>query len=186
VRRSERRVALRRRVGYVGHSSLLYPALTGLENLVLTGRLYGVRNPTDRARALLAELSLEEFGERRVQTFSRGVAQRMAVARALVHEPRVLLFDEPFSGLDPEAAPALEASVEMLMGESPSSEGGRALVLVTHDLPSASRLCHRGLILRAGRHREMPLLGTSETLREGYARLQEELRDATASMGGAA
>ncbi len=82
-----------------------------------------------------------------MEGLSRGVGQRVAVARALVHEPRVLLLDEPFSGLDPDAAPRLEALLETIL-----SDGERAMLLVTHDLAGAGRLTERGVVLRNGRH----------------------------------
>ncbi len=172
VARARRGPALRRRVGYVGHASLLYPALTVTENLVFTGRLYGVDQPAERAAHLVRELKLEDFAERRVRHLSRGVAQRVAVARALMHEPELLLLDEPFSGLDPEAAPALEARIESLMAQG---AGGRALVFVTHDLASAARLCDRALILRGGLHRECRVSRDEGAMGRLYAESQDAL-----------
>jgi heme exporter protein A len=140
------RRARRARVGVVAHATLLYPALTARENLVFTGRLFGVPDPATRADALLARFELEAFANRAVGTFSRGTAQRVAIARALVHAPPLLLLDEPFTGLDPRAADLLEGLLAGLAGQ-------RTVVLATHDLPRAARLADRGLLLRAGRGR---------------------------------
>ncbi len=135
----------RRQVGLIGHATFLYPALTARENLVLAGRLCGLSDPGRRADALLAELELEPLAERRVGSFSRGLAQRLAIARALVHEPPVLLLDEPFTGLDARAAERLAERLAAARG------GRRTTVLVTHDLPRAAALCDRALVLVGGR-----------------------------------
>jgi len=136
---------VRRRIGFVGHSTLLYPELTARENLVFAARLHGLDSPADRAGELLAEEGLEAWSERRARTFSRGLAQRLAIARARVHDPRVLLLDEPFTGLDGAAADRLAERLERLRDD------GRSLVLVTHDFRQASRLGDQALMLGDGR-----------------------------------
>ena len=139
----ERR-ARRREVGLVAHASLLYPALTARENLLLAGRLYGVADPEARADVLLAELELEPVASRRAAALSRGLAQRVSIARALVHDPPILLLDEPFSGLDPRAAEALEQRLRQL------HDAGRTIVFSTHDLDRAAALADRALLLVRG------------------------------------
>ena len=134
----------RRQIGLVGHASLLYPALTARENLILAGRLFGVAAPAERADALLAEGELEFVAARRAGELSRGLAQRVAIARALVHDPPILLLDEPFSGLDPRAA---EGLAERLRRHHDSR---RTILLATHDLDRAASLADRALLLVRG------------------------------------
>jgi len=136
---------VRGRVGYVGHATFLYPNLTARENLVFAGRLYAVAEPARRADALLAEQGLEALAGRPAGSLSRGQAQRLAIARGLVHDPPVVLLDEPFTGLDPTSADRLGGRVRAL------AAAGRAVVLVTHDLAQAAALGDRALLLVRGR-----------------------------------
>ncbi len=155
----EKRRNVRGQIGFVGHATMLYPELTARENLVFAGRLHGLDNPAERARELLAEEGLEAWSDRRAQTFSRGLAQRLSIARARVHDPRVLLLDEPFTGLDGTAADRLAERLERLR------EDGRSLVLVTHDFRQASRLGDQALLLANGHvayRAEAPLPSASE------------------------
>jgi len=135
----------RRFVGYIGHATFLYPQLTARENLRFTAQLYGVANADARIATLLAELDLDAVADRAAGSFSRGLAQRLAIARALVHDPKLLLLDEPFTGLDPVSADRLAARIDALRGAD------RALVLVTHDLTRAAALADRVIILVRGR-----------------------------------
>ncbi|MDE0885301.1 MAG: ABC transporter ATP-binding protein [Myxococcota bacterium] len=134
----------RRRIGYLGHSTLLYPELSARENLIFTGRLYGLANPAARADQLLAEEGLTEVAGRRAGGFSRGMAQRLSIARARVHAPSLLLLDEPYTGLDEPAARRLTSRLQSLSAE------GHALALVTHEISRAALLAERALILNAG------------------------------------
>lgn len=134
----------RGRVGYVAHATFLYPALTARENLVFAARLYGVPDPGARADALLAQLSLADVAHRPAGGFSRGMAQRLAIGRALVHGPEVVLLDEPYTGLDRAAAGTLTAEIRRLR------EGGRTLLLVTHELPRACEVADAALVLSRG------------------------------------
>jgi heme exporter protein A len=143
----DRRVR-RARVGVVAHQTLLYPALTARENLVFAARLFAVPQPGRRADELLDRLELGPVAERRAGTFSRGTAQRLAIARALVHDPPVLLLDEPFAGLDARAAELLETLVRGLAGRC-------TVVLASHDLARAARLADLGLLLAAGHGRPL-------------------------------
>jgi heme exporter protein A len=132
-------------VGYIGHATFLYPELTARENLRFAARLHGVAGAEARAQALLAELGLEAVADRRAGSFSRGLAQRLAIARALVHDPALVLLDEPFTGLDPLSADRLAARIAALR------DAGRALVLVSHDLGRVAALADATIVLRGGR-----------------------------------
>lgn len=144
------RAAARRSVGLVGHASFLYPALSVLENLKLAAHLHGLPDASARARRELAAAGLWEAAELRAGALSRGLAQRAAVARALVHEPALLLLDEPFTGLDTRAADALARRL------AARRAAGSAAVIVTHNLARASGLADRALLLRRGRGSWLP------------------------------
>jgi len=137
--------SLKQRVGFVSHQPLLYDALTPFENLVFYGRLYAVRDGARRADALLDQLGLADRRGDAAGTLSRGLQQRLAIARALLHDPPVLLLDEPYTGLDPEAAGAFGAMLEALKRE------GRTIVLTTHDLERGLQTADRVAILVNGR-----------------------------------
>ena len=140
-----RRGDARALVGYVGHATLLYSELTAHENLAFAGRMHGVAEPDRRARELLETQDLAHIAQRRAGTFSRGISQRLSIARALVHDPELLLFDEPFTGLDRAAADAL---AERLAG---LRNAERSCILVTHELHQASRLASEAIVLARGR-----------------------------------
>jgi ABC-type multidrug transport system ATPase subunit len=131
-------------LGYVGHATLLYPELSARENLLFAAKLYGVAHGRERADHLLDEEGLSDVAERRAGTFSRGMAQRLAIARARIHDPKIVLLDEPFTGLDRRAANRLAARLDNLRGES------RALVLITHDVRLAGELADRADVLMRG------------------------------------
>lgn len=137
--------ALRRRLGMLGHDLFLYPELTARENLLFFARLYGVSDPAGRAAESLAQARLSDRADDQVLGFSRGMRQRLALERALVHEPRLLLLDEPFTGLDQASAGDL---VKRLTGLQAS---GCLIILATHDLEVAEGLLTRALLLRNGR-----------------------------------
>src|SRR5262245_10135131 len=103
--------ARREHVGYVGHEPLVYRELTALENLELYGRLYRVRERKERIGMLLERYGLWDVRHERVSTYSQGMRQRLALCRALLHEPELLLLDEPFAGLDHEGAALLDAEL---------------------------------------------------------------------------
>jgi ABC-type multidrug transport system ATPase subunit len=136
----------RARIGYVGHDPGVYGDLTAHENLCLFGELYGVVDPPGRAATMLARVGLADAApEAPARTFSRGMQQRLALARALLHEPTLLLFDEPASALDPAGADWLTAELRT------ERAAGRIVVLVTHDLEAAGPIADHVLILRRGR-----------------------------------
>lgn len=135
----------RRRVGYVGHEPMLYGGLTVTENLRLYAALYGLPAPRSRAGAVCGLLNLTPYGDTVVGRLSRGLAQRAAIARALLHEPAVLLLDEPFAGLDPDAASRVAAYLEDFRRR------GGTLVLATHQAAEALRVASEARVLRGGR-----------------------------------
>jgi len=135
----------RARVGYAGHATWLYPALTARENLWFAARLHGVADARERIAALLDEEALTDAAELPAGALSRGMAQRLSLARALVHRPALLLLDEPFDGLDAPAAERLVARLRALRAN------GHTLLLVTHDPRRAAALCDTALVLGRGR-----------------------------------
>ncbi len=142
--RADRREA-RARVGYLGHATLLYPALTSRENLLFAARLHRVRDAAARCAGLLAEEGLAAVADLPVASLSLGMAQRVAIARGLVHAPSVVLLDEPFTGLDRRAAERLTQRIEALRRR------GCPLVLVTHDVARAALLADAAVVLARGR-----------------------------------
>jgi ABC-type multidrug transport system ATPase subunit len=130
----------RGRIGYLAHEPLLYRELTALENLELYGRLYRVPERRERVGMLLGRFGLWEARHERVGAFSRGMVQRLALCRALLHEPDLLLLDEPFAGLD-------EAGAGLLDGELDSLAGERTLVVATHEPARLDRLASNRLVL---------------------------------------
>jgi len=118
--------AERGRIGYLAHEPLVYRELTALENLDLYGRLYRVAERRERIGMLLERYGLWEARRERVATFSRGMQQRLALCRTLLHDPDLLLLDEPYAGLDEEGVALLDAELRSLAGT-------RTLLLATHD-----------------------------------------------------
>ena len=136
---------LRARIGLLGHDLFLYPELTARENLLFFARLHGVANPVARVGECLALAKLSERAHDQVLGFSRGMRQRLALERALVHAPRLLLLDEPFTGLDQASAASLVARLKGLQA------AGCMILLATHDLEVAEEVLSRPLFLRGGR-----------------------------------
>ena len=132
-------------VGLISHQTMLYAALTSLENVEFTARLYGIPNPRAAAMRALERMRLADRAESLVRSLSRGMQQRVSIARAIVHEPSVVLLDEPYTGLDEAGASALSDTLLSLRG------GGAALVLVTHHLSEGLALATHVAIMRDGR-----------------------------------
>jgi heme exporter protein A len=151
-------------VGLISHQSMLYSALTALENVEFTARLYGVHSPRDAALRALRRMRLEDRADSPVRSLSRGMQQRVSVARAIVHEPRVVLLDEPYTGLDETGAAALSATLDAL------KSGGAALVLVTHHLGEGLAIATHTAIMRDGRFVTHEPRGTVEldSYRDAY------------------
>ena len=137
--------SLRARIGIVGQALQLYEALSCFENLKLFSVLYGVADPTGCAEQALDSLGLSARAADPVSTLSRGLAQRLAIARALIHEPELVLLDEPFTGLDARVAAWLDRRIAGLR------EAGRTVIWVTHDLERALAASDRWALLGRGR-----------------------------------
>ena len=136
---------VRCKVGFVAHQPYLYDDLTAQENLLFFARMYAVKQPQERATFLLRYVGLSKKGRERASSLSRGQLQRLAIARALLHRPQLLLLDEPETGLDQEGLELLNA----LLKEH--QEQGGTLLFTTHDLPDAAERSDQIVMLRNGR-----------------------------------
>lgn len=134
----------REAIGLISHNPMLYPDLTAEENLLLYAKLYGVRDPQKRVVELLDAVGLKHRRLDRVRTFSRGMTQRVSIARALVNDPSVVLLDEPYSGLDPHAMRIFDELID-------SVRENRTFVMVSHDLDKGLALASHVLVLARGR-----------------------------------
>jgi heme exporter protein A len=136
---------VRRRIGLASHQTLLYGDLSAEENLRFYGRMYEVPDLEARITALLQRVGLEHRRRDLVRTFSRGMQQRLSLARALLHDPAILLLDEPYTGLDQQAAGVLREVLVALVGRS------RTVLMTTHNLERGLEFCDRAAILVNGR-----------------------------------
>jgi heme exporter protein A len=136
---------VRSHMGYISHQALLYGDLTAAENLSFFARLYQLDNREERVAAALKEVGLAARQRDPVRTFSRGMVQRLTIARATLHEPDVLLLDEPYTGLDREASHLLDGLLRR------ERERGRTILMITHDLSGGLNLCERIAILNRGK-----------------------------------
>ena len=139
-----RETETRRRVGFVGHGIAVYDELSALENLTLFGRLYDLPDPGKTAMEWLERTGLERAKDGLVREFSRGMRQRLAVARAFLHQPSVLLLDEPFTALDDRAIAVLQRLLKQALAE------GRTVILSTHQLREALELATHVALLNRG------------------------------------
>ena len=131
-------------IGFITHNPMLYLDLTARENLVLFARLYGVDDPDKAAGEMLSLVELKHRANDKVRGFSRGMTQRIAIARAFINDPRIVFLDEPYSGLDPHAA----GIVDRMLAESRQR---RTLVTVSHSLESGFAQASHVLLLAKGR-----------------------------------
>lgn len=158
--------ALRSRIGVLGHDLFLYGELTARENLAFFGKLYGLDRLDDRVAQALDAARLTDRAHDRVSGFSRGLRQRLALERALLHDPRLVLLDEPFTGLDDESTAALADRLKALRAK------GAIVLMATHDFESADDLTDRMICLRDGKVREVP--ADQSALRIRYRRTMAE------------
>jgi len=142
---SPRRQQARASIGVLGHGLSLYDELSALENLTLFGRLYNLKEPLRRARQWLERTGLSSVANARVRDFSRGMRQRLAIARAFLHEPELLLLDEPFTALDDLAVGVLQDLLRQARNE------GRTTVISTHQVREALELASDVALLVRGR-----------------------------------
>jgi len=142
----------------VAHDSFLYSGLTAIENLRFWGQLYSVENLDERSRDLLVEVGLDEGAwERKAGTYSRGMVQRLSVARTMMHQPSVLLLDEPFTGLDRGGSKALAKALDGAV------KRGTVVLVITHDLESIEGITTHVAVLRRGK------LAFEERRESGYS-----------------
>lgn len=136
---------VRQHIGLVSHQTLLYGDLTAAENLLFFAKMYRLDNSEDRVLEALKRVGLAARQRDAVRTFSRGMMQRLTLARATLHEPDVLLLDEPYTGLDQDASALLD---DLLRHER---DNGRTILMITHDLVHGLNLCDRVAILSRGK-----------------------------------
>lgn len=152
VRRSGA-AGVRRRLAMIAHQAMLYRDLTAIENLVFFGKLYGVSDVEARAWSMLERVDLADRAHDAAKTFSRGMVQRLAIARSMMHGPELLLADEPFAGLDVRSAGRLEALLESMRDE------GTTLIVSNHDVRQSLSLTQQYVVIRAG---EVVMRGRSD------------------------
>lgn len=137
--------AVRRKIGVISHNSFLYNNLTARENLLFYGKMYEVEKLNSRVDDLLEQVGLTYVADEPVFGFSRGMQQRLSIARSLVHNPPVLLMDEPYTGLDEMAKGILDKLIKQL------AQTKHTFFLITHDFDQGLGYCDQTLILAAGR-----------------------------------
>lgn len=136
---------VRSHIGWLSHHSLLYHDLTAAENLRFYAQLYRLSQPEKRIETALRTVGLFARQNDPVRTFSRGMLQRLTLARATLHEPDLLLLDEPYTGLDQDAGTILDQLIQA------EKEKGRTIFMITHDFARGIHLCHRVLLLNRGK-----------------------------------
>lgn len=170
----------RHRIGYLAEFPVFYDHLTARETLLLSGRLSGMTRQAidERIPLLLERMSLTEAADRRVGGFSKGMKQRLGMANALVHDPEVLIFDEPMSGLDPVGRHQIKGLIAEL------KQAGKTIFFSSHILSDIEALCdrigviHKGVMLYSGELGDF--LRTGESLEERFVRVIEEADHACA------
>jgi len=163
-------VALKRDVGYLPDEPFLYPYLSGVEILEMVAGLHGFAPAEGRRRAaaITERLGLAEAARAYTVTYSLGMKKRLALALALIHEPQVLILDEPTNGLDPAGAKQMRETITELAAR------GRTIFISTHLLDAAERLCHRVAIIQRGK---LQAVGTPDELRAHYQTPGSTLED---------
>ncbi len=137
--------ALRSEIGVISHSACLYEDLTPLENMLFYAKMYSLESPRERSVQVIEEVGLKSRMNDRVHTFSRGMLQRLTIARAIIHNPSILFLDEPYTGLDQHAAILLKEQLAQLHTE------GRTVIMTTHDLDRGLEMCDKVAIQVRGK-----------------------------------
>ena len=154
----------RRHIGFLSHNTFIYRDLSAIENLRFFCRLYGVDASNDRLMGLLERVGLRRRAHDAVRAFSRGLQQRMGIARVLLHDPSLILLDEPYTGLDAQAVAMLNVVLDEIIAS------GRTVILTTHDLEQGLRAATRALVMDRGK-----VVLSSEArdpaIRDAYSRL---------------
>lgn len=152
----------RHKIGWVSHDSLIYAELTGRENLEFFASMYGLDNPGELSQTWLERVGLTDAADRLSSTYSRGMKQRLTLARALLHKPSILLLDEPMTGLDQAGRTQMTALFRQLCAE------GCLLVLVTHNLSMLQDLADHLVVLRRGKLVHDAPLGPEDDILDIY------------------
>ena len=139
------REALCKTIGVISHQSFLYKNLSAFENLQFYGRMYDVPDLKNRIDSLLEQVGLMEYQDDPVQTFSRGMQQRLSVARAIIHDPLILFLDEPYTGLDQHGAEDLRKLLVNFKNHD------KTILMTSHDIERGLELCNQSAILKSGR-----------------------------------
>ena len=134
----------KKKIGFLAHNSYLYDHFSPLENLKFFGKLYNIENSEERAKELIREVGLTYFMHEPVRSFSRGMIQRLAIARAIIHDPEILILDEPHTGLDQQAVKLLNSVILKM------KEKGTTILMVTHDFAQTVETCDRIIIMKHG------------------------------------
>ena len=150
-------------IGWVSHDALVYGDLSGRENLAFFARMYGLDRPGERAEEWLERAGLAAAADRRVHAYSRGMKQRLTLARALLHDPRVLLLDEPMTGLD-QAGRRFASELFATLRDQ-----GKVVALVTHNLRELGGLADRMAVLRRGRLTYVGKVASSDDVLDAYS-----------------
>lgn len=153
---------VRKTIGVLTHYPLLFPTLTGYENLKFYGQMFAVKNLKTRIDQLLRDVGLIEYRDHLVETFSRGMQQRLAIARAVIHAPRLLLLDEPYTGLDQNGIAFLRQLLRNFLDK------GQTVIMTSHDFDRDLELCTKAAILREG---HLVYYGDPSTLQDGFESL---------------
>ena len=161
----------RRHIGFLSHNTFVYRDLSALENLKFFCRLYGIAADEDRLLGILDRVELKRRANDTVRSFSRGMQQRVGIARALLHDPSVILLDEPYTGLDAKAAETLNSLLDDAV------TAGKTVVLTSHDLNQGLRAATRAVILDKGLVvHDGP--AKDDSVRTAYARIIHQERTA--------
>lgn len=140
----EHPMEIKNKIGYLSHNSFLFDHFSPLENLKFFAKLYGIEEGERKAKDLIREVGLTYFMNEPVRSFSRGMIQRLNIARALIHEPEILLLDEPHTSLDQQAIQILNHFIIKM------KQRGATIILVTHDIKAAAHLCERIVVMKDG------------------------------------
>ena len=136
---------MRKEIGVISHATALYADLTPLENLMFFARMHGLAQPEDQALKVIDEVGLSQRRNDRVRTFSRGMLQRLSIARAILHDPKILFLDEPFTGLDLHASNVLKEHLKRL------HDRRRTILMTTHDIACGLEMCDKVALQVQGR-----------------------------------
>lgn len=151
---------IKQRIGFLGHESFLYNNLSPLENLRFYGKLYKVKDLERKAKDLLKDVGLYLFRDMPIRSFSRGMMQRLAIARVLLPDPEILMLDEPHTGLDQEAVVLLNQIIKN------KRENGTSILIISHDFEQVHALADRVAVLKKGQIISTRQLATDVTLAE--------------------